>query len=175
MVQNDNYLNYAPEYRKTVTHYKFDNLIEATYKGEDISTMERVYRWVAGLGMVKEKPLLGFGPGNFYNFYHGYTVTSFVTYVSDNNEKSGIHSYYLMTFVEQGFPGIVIFVILCFVALIYGERIYHATEGKNEKRWVMAANLCLFVILALCLINDMIETDKVGSFFLYQSGLSGKC
>jgi O-antigen ligase len=105
---------YAPDFDRTVTHYEFDNLIEATAKGEDISTMERVYRWVAGLHMISEKPVFGFGPGNFYNFYHSYTVTSFETYVSDNPEKSGIHSYYLMTVVEQGFPGLLFFLALSF-------------------------------------------------------------
>ncbi|MBR9919859.1 MAG: O-antigen ligase family protein [Bacteroidetes bacterium] len=165
MVHNDTYLEYAPEYKKTVSHYNFDNLLEATYKGEDVSTMERVYRWVAGMHMIKERPMMGFGPGNFYNFYRGYTVTSFETYVSDNPEKSGIHSYYLMTMVEQGIPGTVFFVILCFVALVYGEKIYHQTNDLIRQKWVMASTLSFFIILALLLINDMVETDKVGSFF----------
>ncbi|MCB0707477.1 MAG: O-antigen ligase family protein [Saprospiraceae bacterium] len=165
VVKNDNYLDYAPEYKKTVTHYNFDNLIEATYKGEDISTMERVYRWVAGMHMIQERPLMGFGPGNFYNFYRSYTVTSFETYVSDNPEKSGIHSYYLMTMVEQGAPGLLFFGILCFVVLAYGELIYHQTKDVVQKKWIMACTLSFFIILALCLINDLVETDKVGPFF----------
>ena len=165
MVQNDRYLDYAPEYKKAVTHYKFDNLLEATYKGEDVSTMERVYRWVAGMHMHHDRPWLGFGPGNFYNFYRSYTVTSFTTYVSDNPEKSGIHSYYLMTLVEQGIPGLVFFAALCFVSLLYGERIYHQTKDPGRKYWVMACTLSYSIILALLIINDMVETDKVGTFF----------
>ena len=31
-----NYLELAPNYERTVAHYKFDNLVEATYKMEDI-------------------------------------------------------------------------------------------------------------------------------------------
>jgi O-antigen ligase len=165
MIHNDKYLDYAPEYKKTVSHYNFDNLLEATYKGEDVSTMERVYRWVAGMHMFRERPFMGFGPGNFYNFYRSYTVTSFVTYVSDNPEKSGIHSYYLMTLVEQGVPGLIFFALLCMVTLVYGERIYHQTKDGIDKHWVMACTLSYFIILALLLINDMIETDKVGTFF----------
>lgn len=164
-VQDDHYLEYAPNYKKTVTHYKFDNLLEATAKGEDISTMERVYRWVAGMYMNRERPWMGFGPGNFYNFYRSYTVTSFETYVSDNPEKSGIHSYYLMTLVEQGFPGLAIFLLLTAVVLIIGERVYHETEDPMARRKVMAVLLSLIIIDALLLINDMIETDKVGPFF----------
>lgn len=165
MVHDNKYLDYAPNYDKTITHYKFDNLIEATYKMEDISTMERVYRWVAGVNMSIDKPLLGFGPGNFYNFYRSYTVTGFTTYVSINKEKSGIHSYYLMTLVEQGYLGLFLFMLLSFYTLIRGERIYHQTQAKDRKAIVMTLLLVIVIIDAFLIINDMVETDKVGTFF----------
>ena len=69
---------------------------------EDISTMERVYRWVAGVEMVKDKPIFGFGPGTFYSAYKAYTLSSFQTYVSDNVDHSTVHNYFLLTFIEQG-------------------------------------------------------------------------
>ncbi|MGI9159540.1 MAG: O-antigen ligase family protein, partial [Saprospiraceae bacterium] len=64
--RGDNWLEFAPDYRRTVTHTRFDNLLEATTKLEDISTMERVYLWVAAVNMIRDKPWLGFGPGTFY-------------------------------------------------------------------------------------------------------------
>lgn len=165
MVYQNNYLDYAPNYDRTITHTDFDNLIEATYKMEDISTMERVYRWVAGLHMTQDNPMLGFGPGNFVNFYKPYTVTSFQTYVSNNEEKSGIHSYFIMTLVEQGIVGLIIFIWLSFYVLIRGEVIYHECQNLARRRIVLMAILCTVVIDAFLIINDMIETDKVGSFF----------
>ena len=162
---NNNYLEFEPDYNKTITHKSFDNLLEATYKMQDISTMERVYRWVAGGQMSKEHPYMGFGPGNFYNFYKSYTVTGFRTYVSDNPEHSGIHCYYLMTLVEQGYLGMFLFLALNFFALLHGQKVYHRTQKKQRQRTIMAALLCLLVIDALLLINDMVETDKVGTFF----------
>ncbi|GJM35825.1 MAG: hypothetical protein DHS20C18_48260 [Saprospiraceae bacterium] len=165
MINNNTYLEYAPNYDRTITHESFDNLIEATYKMEDISTMERVYRWVAGFNMSSDNPIMGFGPGNFVNFYKSYTVTSFQTYVSDNVDQSGIHSYFLMTLVEQGIVGLLLFFALSFYVLIRGERIYHQTKNPDRKRLVMIMLLCTIVIDAFLLINDMIETDKVGSFF----------
>ncbi|MBP7184101.1 MAG: O-antigen ligase family protein [Saprospiraceae bacterium] len=161
-----NYLEFAPNYNKTIAHKSFDNLLEATYKMEDISTMERVYRWVAGANMFSAKPLVGFGPGNFYNFYKSFTVSSFRTYVSDNPEKSGIHSYYLMTLVEQGIIGFILFLVLIFSFLIYAERVYHSVVDNIQVRnIVLSITLSMVIIDALLLINDMIETDKVGSFF----------
>lgn len=167
----NHYLSYAPNYDRTVAHEQFDNLIEATYKMEDISTMERVYRWIAGFYMSKEDPLVGFGPGNFVNFYKSYTVTSFQTYVSDNPEQSGIHSYYILTLVEQGIPGLLLFLLLSFYTLVRGEQIYHRLTDPHQKRIVMTALLCLIVIHSFLIINDMIETDKVGTFFFLYTAI----
>ncbi|MCP3929695.1 MAG: O-antigen ligase family protein [Bacteroidetes bacterium] len=165
LAHNNTYLDYAPNYERTIAHTQFDNLVEATYKMEDISTMERVYRWVAGVYMSVEKPYMGFGPGNFYNFYKPYTVHAFKTYVSDNPEKSGIHSYFLMILVEQGFPGLLIFVFLLFYALIKGEDLYHNTKNRKIRRIVLMVLLSMVVIDALLIINDLVETDKIGSLF----------
>ncbi len=162
---NNKYLDFAPDYNKTITHKKFDNLLEATGKGEDISTMERVYRWVAGFFMVKEHPYFGFGPGNFYSFYKPYTVTSFTTYVSDNPEQSGVHSYFLMTAIEQGIIGLLIFIALCCATLLLGEKLYHQTKDQSKRHLILMATLSIVIIDSILLINDMVETDKVGSFF----------
>lgn len=165
MAKNNTYLQFAPDYERTVTHERFDNLVAATVEMKDISTVERFYRWIAGLRMAGDKLLVGYGPGNFYNFYKSYTVSSFRTYVSDNPEKSGIHSYFLLMLVEQGIPGMLIFIALSFYALIRGERIYHESQSPERKGIVMGVLLSLIVINAFLLINDMIETDKMGSFF----------
>lgn len=165
LVQKNKYLDYAPEFDKVITQQNFDKLVEATYKMEDISTMERLYRWVAGAHMTRSHPLVGFGPGNFYNFYKSYTISNFKTYVSDNPERSSVHCYYLLLIIEQGYPGLLLFLLLLFGAMIYGERIYHSTNNYMDKRLVMASCLSIIVVATLILINDMIETDKVGSFF----------
>ncbi len=165
LVHENKYLDYAPNFETTVAHYKFDNLIEATYKMEDISTMERVHRWVAGFTMVSERPFVGFGPGCFYPFYKNHTVSSFKTYVSDNPEKSGIHNNFLMVFVEQGVVGFILMLFLCFVPIIIGERSYHLLHVAWQKQLVMAATISIIVTVAVLLINDLLEADKVGPLF----------
>lgn len=162
---SDNWLEFAPDYEKAISHTRFDNLLEATTKLEDISTMERVYRWVAATYMIKERPITGFGPGNFYFNYEKYTVSSFKTYVSDNPERSGIHNYYLMTAVEQGLPGMLIFILFSVVVMLYGERVFHRTEVGWKRRMVTASVMCFILIDLLMLMNDLVETDKIGSLF----------
>ena len=165
-LKNNNFLEMAPEFEKTVTHHEFDNLIEATYKLEDISGMERVYRWVAAIYMTQERPWMGVGPGNFYNFYRGYTLNKFKTYISNNLEKSGIHCYFLMVLVEQGFIGLIIFCFFGFYPLIRGEKVYHETDDPFLKNLIMTMLLSLIIIFILLLLNDLLESDKVGPFFL---------
>ncbi|MCH2022166.1 MAG: O-antigen ligase family protein [Saprospiraceae bacterium] len=152
---------------QTVAHVELSELVASTAELEDVSTMERYYRWIAGAQMVVEKPLLGFGPGNFYYFYKQYTLNKFSTYVSDNPEKSGIHNYYLMTLIEQGVFGLVIFLILIYYIVIHGERIFHESENKKRKDLVMATLLSVIIIDSFLVMNDMIETDKIGSFFFF--------
>lgn len=167
----DNWLEFAPDYERTVTHTRFDNLLEATTKLEDISTMERVYRWVAASYMIQERPVTGFGPGTFYFFYRGYTVTSFKTYVSDNPERSGIHNYYLMTTVEQGLPGLVFFLAFCFIVMLKGEQVYHRTPYRPRRQMLVAALLCFMLTDILMLMNDLVETDKVGALFFISAAV----
>ncbi len=165
IVQHNNYLDQKPTYEKTITHDEFGDLISATAKGRDVSTMERVYRWVAGGHMIADKPILGFGPGTFTKFYKSYSLVGFATYVSDNDESSGIHCYYLMTWVEQGFIGLLIFIALVYFVLLKGEQVYHQTVSAGRRRIVMTAILTSVVIDGLLLMNDLVESDKIGSFF----------
>ncbi len=159
------YLDYAPKFERAITHQSFDNLLDATAKGEDISTMERVYRWVAGFRMVGERPLTGFGPNNFFDNYKKFTVTNFKTYVSDNPDGSTVHCYYLLMAIEQGIIGSMLFFALVFYVLLRGEQIYHKARSAWQRHTTMAVLLSFVTILILILINDLIETDKIGSFF----------
>ncbi len=167
LVDNNRYLKYAPNFEQTVAHKDFESLLSATYKLRDISTMERVYRWVAGFRMVAERPWMGVGPNGFYSHYRSYTIRAFETYVSDNPEKSGIHNYYLMTAVEQGIPGMIFFLLLSLFSLLYGERLYYKLKDNRYKLLLMSALLSHVAILSILLINDMIETVKVGPVFFF--------
>jgi len=49
--------------------------------------------------------------------------------------------------------------------LLKGEQLYHLAATAAQKRLVLMVILSLVIIDALLLINDMVETDKIGSFF----------
>ena len=159
------YLDLAPDFDTTIYHDEFDKHLMATFEGKDVSFMERIYRWVAASQMVQDRWFLGFGPGNFYNFYQSYTVSSFETYVSDNPEMSGVHNYFLMIMVEQGMIGFCLFFGLCISLFVKGEDIYHKLKDEKDKAFVMAIMLSLMAIVLNILMSDLIEVDKIGSLF----------
>jgi O-antigen ligase len=165
-VSQNNYMLYAPNFEKTVFYGEdFGKHLEATYNLEDLSGMERVYRWVAAARMISDRPITGSGPNTFYPEYKRYTVSSFRTYVSRNPEQSTTHNYFLLMLAEQGIPGFLIFAILVATALIMVERLYHRSRSPEHRRVVLAAGLSLFIIITHLLLNELVEVDKVGSFF----------
>ena len=165
LVDKNYFLKYAPTER-TIAHQEFGDLVKATYTFEDASTMERYYRWIGGIYMINDRPWTGFGPNNFYPYYRRYTLNRFETYLSDNYERSGIHNYFLMLAVEQGLPGMALFIVLLLMLFVNAQRYYHAwPTGSVERRYISGAFMCLVVIAAFLLMNDLIETDKVGPFF----------
>jgi len=164
-VSNEQFIQMAPEYNQAITQQSFEKKLDATLEGRDISTMERLHRWVAGYRIAKEKPITGVGPANFYNSYKPYTLYAFETYVSDNPERSGIHNYYFMLLTEQGIPGLFLFTILIIVALLLVDKKYHLDSA--QRNLLTLAGSILIMIIVMNTINDMIEVIKIGGWFFF--------
>jgi O-antigen ligase len=162
---NYKYIEYAPNFSTTIYHEELGDHLTSTYEMKDLSSAERLYRWVAGFRMWEANPLVGYGPGNFYNFYKGYTVNAFKTYVSDNPEKSTAHNYFILVLVEQGIIGLLIFLLLTATIFIYAEKLYHKCNQKADKLWILAIIMSLAALYVNNSLSDMIETDKVGTFY----------
>jgi O-antigen ligase len=165
MAHDNTYLDYAPNYESTIYHGDLGQHLEATIELQDLSSAERIYRWVAAFHMFTDRPYTGFGPGNFYPYYKHYTVLSFRTYVSENEEQSTVHNYYLLMLVEQGIVGFILFIGLVWVLLYYAEKVYHQTLKRKQKQYVMAIALSTVIILIHLLVSDLVEVDKIGAFF----------
>ncbi len=166
-LSDSTFMRYTPDFEKTIFNgQNFEKHLEATYKFEDVSGMERVYRWVAATRMIADKPMVGSGPSTFYPEYQRYTVKSFRTYVSDNPEHSTSHNYFLLQLAEQGFPGFGLFCVFIGVLLLTAERRYHQSAAHPDvRRVVLAASLALVVIIFHLLLNELVEVDKIGSMF----------
>jgi O-antigen ligase len=165
LITDRNYMQFAPDHDRTVFHTDFSEHMKATVQGKDVSTAERFYRWVAGVRMLAEKPVTGFGPNSFYLHYRPYTVSAFSTWVSDNKEHSTVHNYFLLLALEQGVPGLIIFCLLYFGMLLEAQRLYHAFQSRFYRTVTCVAGCMLVMIGVINSMSDMIETDKIGGLF----------
>lgn len=165
MTNNNKYISFRPNYEHTYTHLTFADHLVATFRGEDMSSMERLYRWIASVRMSQEHPLVGVGPNSFYEYYKPHTVTSFRTYVSRNPERSTTHNYFLLMLVEQGWPAMLLYAILLAVFFIQAEKVYH----RFKDRYYRNVTLGVVMMFAAGFINnffsELLETHKVGALF----------
>ena len=113
----------------------------STYQLKDVSTAERFYRWIAGVRMIKDNWLTGYGPNTFYENYKGYTVPAYKTWVSDNPEHSTVHNYFLLTAIEQGIPGFIFFTAAVGAMIYYAQHLYHRVKDPFYKT-VASCNWC---------------------------------
>lgn len=165
LVTDKNYLQFAPDHDRTIFHTDFSEHLQATIDMKDVSTAERFYRWVAGARMLADKPITGFGPNSFYSNYKPYTVNRFQTWVSDNQEHSTVHNYFLLIALEQGVAGLVIFCALFVAMLLRVQQLYHRFKDEFYKTITLAIGAMLVMIGLVNSLSDMIETDKIGGLF----------
>lgn len=159
------FLDFKPKFEKTIMHESLEDHIMATIQGTDISSAERYYRWIAAIKMSADRPLTGVGPNNFYDYYKAYSVTSFKTWVSRNNEKSTTHNYFLFMLVEQGYPAMLLYAFLIVFIFYYGQKVITRSKDKFDCVVVLS---CLSMIAAFFINNffsELIENDKIGSMF----------
>jgi O-antigen ligase len=170
-LRDNRYLDYRPDFERTIYHQAFREHLQATYRLTDLSTAERFHRWIAGTRMVGEAPFFGHGPNRFYPVYRPYTVNAFRTYVSDNPERSTVHNYFLLLAVEQGFPGLLLFLLVLARMFWLVSRYYHDAYTKTARATWLAVGAVLGMILLLNMLSDLVETDKIGGVFFICAGL----
>jgi len=165
MSHENKFLDFKPKFEKTIMHESLEDHILATIQGTDISSAERYYRWIAAIRMSQDRPLTGVGPNNFYDYYKGYTVSSFKTWVSRNPERSTTHNYFLFMLVEQGIPAMLLYALLIFWIFHYGQQVLRRCETRFDKTIVSGALCVVAALFVNNFFSELIESDKIGSLF----------
>jgi O-antigen ligase len=171
LTYNNHYVRFAPDYQHTIFHSELREHLQSTTSLKDLSNAERFYRWVAGAKMFAERPITGFGPNNFYSNYKNYTADIFKTYVSDNPEHSTVHNYFLLTAVEQGFIGLLLFYLLLCMMLMHVQKLYNQFQNNFYRTVTLTTGIIISMIATINTMSDMIETDKIGSLFWLSIGV----
>lgn len=166
--QENRYYDQRPNFERTYMRKHFTDHIIATFRGQDMSSMERLYRWIAAVRMSNDELLTGYGPNSFVYYYKPYAVSAFKTYVSRNPEKSTTHNYYLYMLVEQGLPAMILYAVLIMAVLAQAQRTYHRFRRNNE-RFYRYCTMGVAMMFGAGFVNnffsELIEHHKVGALF----------
>jgi O-antigen ligase len=165
LANHNKYIDYRPNYERTYMHGDFASHMAATLKGQDMSSMERLYRWIAAIRMSPERPITGVGPNAFYDFYKPFTVSAFRTYVSRNDEHSTTHNYFLYMLVEQGWPAMILYGLLVFFFFYYAQKVYWRLQDRFYKKCVLSIAMMFAAGFINNFFSELIETHKVGALF----------
>ncbi|RYZ23702.1 MAG: O-antigen ligase domain-containing protein [Chitinophagaceae bacterium] len=165
LIDDERYMKFAHDHDTTTFHTDFADHLKATVEFKDVSTAERFYRWIAGVRMAPEHWATGWGPNTFAQNYQRYTIPAFRTWVSDNADHSTVHNYYLLTFIEQGFVGLALLLFLVGYAFYTAQRLYHRLQHPVWRAAVAIAAVVLGMECTFNFLNDLVETDKLGSLF----------
>ncbi|MEZ4844871.1 MAG: O-antigen ligase family protein [Bacteroidia bacterium] len=128
----------------------------------DPSNLERLNRWSCVYRMFQDKPILGFGPGTYTYEYGSYQLPYEMTIISTNSGDLGnVHSEYLRPFVESGFVGGILFLILVIVTIQQGFLVYYEAANIRIKGLVLGCLLGLITYFVHGLLNNYSEFDKI--------------
>jgi O-antigen ligase len=165
MISNKQYMEYHTNYNKTYMHKTFAEHMIATLRGRDMSSMERIYRWIAAVRMSTDRPVTGYGPNAFYYNYKPYAVTSFRTYVSRNTEKSTTHNYFLYMLTEQGWPAMLLYAVLIALLFAKAQKIYYRFHDRFYKKVTLGVAMLIAAAFINNFFSELYETHKVGALF----------
>ncbi|MBU3742949.1 MAG: O-antigen ligase family protein [Sediminibacterium sp.] len=165
LITDRHYLKFIPDHDATYFHTEFQQHMQATFEGKDVSTAERWHRWVAGFRMIAAEPITGFGPNSFYLQYKPYTLQRFQTWVSNNPEHSTVHNYFLLVALEQGVIGLLLLLVLICGVFIRLQQYYHQLQSRFFRTITLVVSATLTIVLVLNFMSDLIEADKVGPIF----------
>lgn len=128
----------------------------------DASNVERLNRWNSAFSMIKERPLVGWGPGTYQFEYAPFQKSQFKTIISTNFGNGGnCHSEYIGPCAETGIPGMLTVFGLVFCSLFTGIRTYNRTPDKTDKLFCLMMTLALVTYFIHGFLNNFLDTDKL--------------
>jgi O-antigen ligase len=127
----------------------------------DASNLERINRWNSAIRMFKEKPIFGWGPGTYQFEYAPYQLSKDKTIISTNfGDNGNAHSEYIGPLTESGILGSLTFIVITFISLFTGIKVYKRAADKEVKLIVLALILGLITYFTHGTMNNFLDTDK---------------
>ena len=143
----------------------------------DVSNLERLNRYSCAWRMFLDRPVTGFGAGNFESAYLPYQRPEEMTRLSvttfraadggphPSGRGGGAHSEYLQALAETGLPGLMCWLALVGSAFYTGMKIYYRDQRQSHRRLAMALLLGLTTFFIHTLFNNFLHSDKIAVLF----------
>jgi len=140
----------------------FDKHIESIANiSTDASNLERLNRWNSAFKMFAEKPFFGWGPGTYSFQYAPFQSSKDKTIISTNmGDRGNAHSEYIGPLAESGVFGLITFVIIIFVIISTGYRLYYTINDYETKNLVLVIVLGFITYVVHGALNNFLDTDK---------------
>lgn len=128
----------------------------------DASNVERLNRWNSAFSMIKERPVVGWGPGTYQFQYAPYQKSKYKTIISTNFGDGGnAHSEYIGPCAETGIPGMLTVIVMFIIALYTGLRTYNHTKDPYDRLLALMMTLALVTYFVHGSMNNFLDTDKL--------------
>ena len=128
----------------------------------DASNVERLNRWTAAIGMIKERPVLGWGPGTYQFEYAPFQKSEYQTIIStDFGDGGNAHSEYLGPCAETGIVGLLTVLALLVTSLYSGIRAYSRANDSLSRTLALCMVLALVGYFVHGFLNNFLDTDKL--------------
>lgn len=96
----------------------------------------RILSWDAALTLIKSKPLFGYGAGDAQTELN--KVYKEREYIWPYKRDLNAHNQYMQLWIETGFLGLAVFLLILYVLFRYGLR-------KSRNVWILCAFIILFI------------------------------
>lgn len=128
----------------------------------DASNVERLNRWVSAFGMIKERPVLGWGPGTYQFEYAPFQKGKYKTIISTNfGDRGNAHSEYIGPCAETGFVGLATVLAMMIIIIYYGIHTYIQARSKTVRTLSLGAVLALISYYIHGVMNNFLDTEKL--------------
>lgn len=153
---------YVLEKNKQDSSENFVEHVQSIYNiSSDASNLERINRWQSAFRMFNERPIVGWGPGTYQFVYAPFQRSQERTIISTNaGDLGNAHSEYIGPLSEQGFPGLIILLVMFSMVLYTGIRVYTQARSKEIKLFSLISVLSLCTYFVHGFLNNFLDTDK---------------
>ncbi len=121
-----------------------DSFVHALLKTDDPLAWKRIDIWRSAINGILEKPLLGWGPGQFSVVYDCHAVPQNSFMVKYGFSTAFAHNEYLQVLSEWGIPA---FLFLCWGVIEYGR------QFEKKKSFEIGVYAAILSLAFICIFN----------------------